>query len=58
MPGNGENISRLDDVNSEKAYEKGFGFTHINTVAGNEAIVHVFAADPQCAPCLPHAMRI
>ncbi|KAG5189651.1 hypothetical protein JKP88DRAFT_197408 [Tribonema minus] len=44
MPGNGEKASRLDDVNSEKAYAGGFGFTHMNTVAANEALVHALAA--------------
>lgn len=36
MPGNGAvpKTTRIDDLNSEKGYAGGFGWTHINTVAG------------------------
>jgi hypothetical protein len=45
MPGNGANNFRFDDLNAEKGYEGSFGFVHINTVGGNEALVlHLAAA--------------
>lgn len=36
MPGNGAvpKMTKLEDLNSEKGYSGGFGWTHINTVAG------------------------
>jgi hypothetical protein len=36
--------TRLADFNSEAGYEDGFGFSHMNTVALNEALVHHWAA--------------
>jgi hypothetical protein len=45
MPGNGADNFRLDDLNAEKGYEGGFGFVHINTVGGNEALVLHLAAE-------------
>ena len=36
--------TRLADLNAERAYEGGFGFPHMNTVALNEALVHHWAA--------------
>lgn len=44
MPGNGSDDHKLDDLNCEKGYAGGFGFTHMNTVICNEAIVHHLAA--------------
>ena len=38
MPGNGAKF-RFDDLNAEKGYEPSFGFVHMNTVGGNEALV-------------------
>jgi NAD(P)-dependent dehydrogenase (short-subunit alcohol dehydrogenase family) len=43
FPGAG-NPGMLGDLNSEKKYSAGFGQTHMNTVAGNEALVHHWAA--------------
>ena len=43
MPGNGA-VTRLEDLNAEKSYEGGFGFVHMNTVGGNEALVLHLAA--------------
>ena len=42
MPGNGAAF-QADDLNAEKGYGGGFGWVHMNTVGGNEAIVHVLA---------------
>lgn len=44
MPGNGAVFPRKDDLNAEKHYEGGFGFVHMNTVGGNEALVLALAA--------------
>ena len=37
--------TKLDDFNSEKSFKDGCGFTHMNTVALNEALVHHWAAN-------------
>ncbi len=49
MPGNGAKF-RFDDLNAEKGYESGFGFVHINTVGGNEALVLHLAAAERAKP--------
>lgn len=36
--------TRLADLNADAAFEGGFGFPHMNTVAVNEALVHHWAA--------------
>jgi NAD(P)-dependent dehydrogenase (short-subunit alcohol dehydrogenase family) len=43
MPGAGMKGDPTD-LNSERKYSGGFGETHANTVAGNEALVHFWAA--------------
>lgn len=42
FPGAGQAGTNLDDLNCEKSY--GFNAAHMNTVAGNEALVHYLAA--------------
>ena len=44
FPGADAGEYRLDDLNSEKEYKGGFGWVHVNTVYGNEALVHDWAA--------------
>lgn len=47
MPGNGAK-TRLADLNAEgQGYEGNFGWVHMNTVAGNEAMVLHLASQPQ-----------
>jgi hypothetical protein len=43
FPGAGQK-GELDDLNGEARYVGGLGQTHMNTVAGNEALVHHWAA--------------
>jgi hypothetical protein len=43
FPGSGE-AGELGDLNAEKTFASGFGRTHMNTVAGNESLVHHWAA--------------
>jgi NAD(P)-dependent dehydrogenase (short-subunit alcohol dehydrogenase family) len=44
FPGSNQKNFNLEDLNSEKSYESGMGFVHMNTVAGNEALVLHWAA--------------
>jgi NAD(P)-dependent dehydrogenase (short-subunit alcohol dehydrogenase family) len=39
FPGSNVGVKNLEDFNWEKSYEGGFGAAHMNTVAGNEALV-------------------
>lgn len=43
FPGANTKDFKIDDLNSEKGYSN-LGFTHLNTVAGNEALVLYYAA--------------
>ena len=43
MPGNGTEFKHPDDLNAEKGYAGAFDWVHMNTVGGNEALVHVLA---------------
>jgi NAD(P)-dependent dehydrogenase (short-subunit alcohol dehydrogenase family) len=44
FPGANKGVKNLDDWNAEKSYEGGFGTVHMNTLAGNEALVLEYAA--------------
>ena len=44
FPGSAPDNIRVDDLNSEKEYGGGFGWVHMNTVAGNESLVLDWAA--------------
>jgi hypothetical protein len=44
FPGSNSGVKSLDDWNWEKSYEGGFGACHMNTVAGNEALVLDYAS--------------
>jgi NAD(P)-dependent dehydrogenase (short-subunit alcohol dehydrogenase family) len=47
MPGNGTLFEHPEDLNADKGYVGDFGWVHMNTVGGNEAIVHHLAASEQ-----------
>jgi NAD(P)-dependent dehydrogenase (short-subunit alcohol dehydrogenase family) len=44
FPGSNQKNFNVDDLNAEKSYKGGFGFVHMNTVAGNEALVLDYAS--------------
>ena len=39
FPGSNQPGINVDDLNAEQSYKGGMGFVHLNTVAGNEALV-------------------